>query len=72
MGWANYITSNGYSAWYDSPKNRIVIQLPQTMETLTNTLEEPQCRKVDLSTSDLTLLLQMAKFICKPEEKRDG
>lgn len=61
---ADFIVSGGYSALYERDKNRIVIGLPQTVRTLTNTVQDLEPRKVDLTTEDLALLLQMARYIC--------
>lgn len=48
---------NGYSLVYYKNRNQIVIGLPQTRETLTNTLEPVVDRRVDVEDKDLAILL---------------
>lgn len=59
----SYICSNGYSIFFDSKNNQITIHLPQTMETITNTLEPVSNRNVDMTTKDLSTLLELTKLI---------
>ena len=47
------ISQDGYSAEYYEKKNKITIMLPQTMGTLTNTMETVRSRKTRLNESDL-------------------
>jgi hypothetical protein len=62
---ADYISSDGYGIMYERKHNRIVINLPPTTQTVTNTVEQIAERKVDLTDEDLILLLEMSKYICK-------
>lgn len=57
------IVSNGYFLNYNARKNEIVIGLPQTMSTLTNTFDEVQDRRVDVVETDLACLLQIVQVI---------
>ena len=57
------LMSNGYSLTYDRNHNRIVIGLPQTGKTLTNTLEPVVDRIVDVEDKDLAILLNATQFI---------
>lgn len=57
------LVSDGYSLVYDKGQNKIGIFLPQTWETLTNTIDAPADRRTDVSESDLMVLLQVARVI---------
>ncbi len=57
------LTSNGYNLIYYKKRNQIVISLPQTWKTLTNTLEPVVDRKVDVEDKDLAILLTAVQAI---------
>lgn len=57
------LTSNGYSLIYHKNRNQIVIGLPQTAKTLTNTLEPVVDRRTDVEAKDLAILLNATQFI---------
>lgn len=57
------IVSDGYSLNYDKGKNRIVILLPQTMETLTNTIDAVTDRRIDINESEQSLILNVVKAV---------
>lgn len=57
------ISCDGYYLIYDKNKNRIVIQLPQTMETATNTLDAVTDRKIDINGSEQSLILNVVKAV---------
>jgi hypothetical protein len=57
------LTSDGYCLTYNKPQNRIVICLPQTYETATNTYEQVADRRTDVMEIDLTVLLEITKLI---------
>lgn len=57
------LTSNGYSLIYYKNRNQIVIGLPQTWRTLTNTLEPVVDRRIDLEEKDLAILLNATQAI---------
>lgn len=57
------IVCDGYCLFYDKNKNRIVIHLPQTMNTLTNTFEAVKDRKMDLNESEQILILNTVKAV---------
>lgn len=63
------IVSDGYSAEYYPQRNQIVITMPQTMQTINNTIQMVTNRKVDISGEDLCLLVAVTKYIC---ERMDG
>lgn len=57
------LTSNGYFIIYYKKRNQIVIGLPQTSKTLTNTLEPVVDRRVDVEEKELAILLSAAQVI---------
>jgi hypothetical protein len=57
------IVSDGYSLMYDENHNRIVIGLPQTWKTLTNTFDPVVDRRTDVSETDLIVLLNIVQLI---------
>lgn len=57
------LTLNGYSLVYYKNRNQIVIGLPQTGKTLTNTLEPVVDRKTDVKNEELATLLAVTQFI---------
>lgn len=64
------LTLNGYSLVYYKNRNQIVIGLPQTWRTMTNTIEPVVDRKVDVEDKDLAILLTTAQAIFLNGEKR--
>ena len=66
------LMSDGYCLAYYKNKNQIVICLPQTFETATDTYEQVVDRRTDVMETDLLVLLNIAKLIfCKVERKDD-
>ena len=66
------LTNNGYSLVYYKNRNQIVIGLPQTSQTLTNTTSPVIDRRTDVKESDLMCLLQVAQVLfCKVERRED-
>lgn len=66
------IASNDYYLNYYPNRNQIVISLPQTWRTLTNTTSPVIDRRTDVKESDLMCLLQVAQVIfCKVERGED-
>ena len=59
------IMTDGYSVWYEKNANRIVISLPQTMETVTNTITAITNRKHDFTDSELCTILSVTKAIAE-------
>ena len=57
------LTSDGYSLTYYKNKNKIVIRLPQTYETVTNTYEQVVERRTDVMETDLLVLIEIVKVI---------
>lgn len=63
------VSSEGYSIYYDKPGNQITILLPPTAETRRSTVAPIAERKTELSSEDLQLLLEMARYVCKGRNK---
>lgn len=61
------IVSDGYSLSYERMKNRIVILLPQTAETLMDTMSLPVKRQ-DRSEEELVILLQITRHLFEVTE----
>ncbi len=65
------LTSNGYSLVYYKNRNQIVIGLPQTWSTLTNTFQPVVDRRIDLEEKDFSILLNVTQAIFLNGEKRE-
>lgn len=63
------IVADGYSLSYEKGKNRVVIHLPQTVFTLTNTIEPVVDRKVDVEEKDLAIILCALMAIFRKESE---
>lgn len=59
------VTNDGYSIWYEKRANRIIISLPQTMETVINTMIMTTNRKSEFTDSELVEILSVAKAIAE-------
>ena len=57
------LISDGYALSYHKSRNQIVISLPQTYATITNTAEQPVDRRTDVEETDLWVLLNIAQLI---------
>ena len=66
------IASNEYYLNYYPNRNQIVISLPQTSQTLMDTISPVIDRRTGVKESDLMCLLQVAQVIfCKMDEVED-
>lgn len=65
------LTNNGYSLVYYKNRNQIVIGLPQTWGSLTNTINLVADRKVDVEEKELTILLAVTQAIFLNRERRE-
>ena len=64
-------TSDGYCLTYYKNKNQIVICLPQTYETATNTYEQVVDRRTDVMETELLVLIEIVKLMFhKKKENR--
>lgn len=57
------LINNEYNLVYNKKRNQIVISLPQTWNTLTNTLEPVTDRRADVDEKDLAVLLTVTRAI---------
>lgn len=57
------ITSDGYSLIYYPNRNQIIINLPQTLMSLTNTVTIVKNRKTELSATEQGTILAVVKAI---------
>lgn len=62
------IISDGYTIEYYKGRNQIVIGLPQTEETATNTISMVTKRKVDLTDEEQTIILAVVKYVMEVKE----
>ena len=65
------LTSNGYILAYYKNLNQIVIRLPQTEKTLTNTLDSVVDRRIDVEDEELAILLTTTQAIFLNGERRE-
>ena len=59
--------ADGYSICYHKDKNQIVINLPPAEKTATDTSRRVVKRRTDLSTSEMSLLLNIVKAVFRIE-----
>lgn len=57
------LASDGYFLTYYKNKNQIIICLPQTIRTATNTCDQIVDRRTDVKETDLWVLLNIAQLI---------
>lgn len=60
---------DGYSLMYDERHNQIVLRLPPTIETATNTLTPIKDRRTDVAEADLLILLNITQLIFSKDER---
>lgn len=65
------VVSDGYSLVYDEGHNRIVIRIPPTMKTATDTATPIADRRADVSETDLIVLLNIAQLIFHKGLRKD-
>ena len=63
------IVSDGYSIIEHINKNQIVITLPQTLKTLTNTVTPIVERRTQLTDAELTAILMAIKAMYEAKEE---
>ena len=62
------IVSDGYTLEYYKNRNQIIIVMPQTMLTPTDTVSMVINRKVDLTFEDQMMILAMVKYVVGERE----
>ena len=63
------ISIDGYTLVYEPKNNRIVITLPQTMKTFTNTVSAIVNRRIDISSEEEAIILNVVKAIMERKEE---
>ena len=71
------LVDSGYSLIYKANQNQIILNLPQTCETIQNTVSQMTTRRVDVKEEELISLLQLVQLIfnsigAKMNEKEDN
>ena len=66
------IVSDGYSLMYDEKHNRVVIGIPPTIETATDTVTPIADRRTDVLETDLMVLLNCTILIFHKGVRKDG
>ena len=61
------IVIDGYSIEHYPSRNQIVITMPQTVQTITNTVGMVVNRRTDITNNELTALLVCVKAIMEKE-----
>ena len=56
---------DGYAIEHYRNRNQIVITMPQTVQTPTNTISIVRNRKVDFTDEDLAILLELTRYLCE-------
>jgi hypothetical protein len=64
------LSSDGYCLTYYKNKNQIVIHLPQTYKTATNTYEQVVDRRTDVMETELLVLIEIVKLIFHKGKRR--
>lgn len=59
------VSQDGYAIEHYRNRNQIVITMPQTVQTITNTASIVRNRKVDFTEEDLTILLALTRYLCE-------
>lgn len=63
------VSHDGYAIVHYRNRNQIVITMPQTAQTLTNTIGIVRNRKIDLTDADLAILLELTRYLCERGEE---
>lgn len=63
------VSIDGYMLVYEPKSNRIVITLPQTMKTFTNTVSAIVNRRINISSEEEAIILNVVKAIMEREEE---
>lgn len=62
------IISDGYALTYEPKSNRIIITMPQTMSTISNTVSMITNRRTNITSEEETMILLFIKAIMEKEE----
>ena len=59
------VSPDGYTIEEESNKNRLVIHMPSTLETVQSTTDTINDRRSSLSDEDLFVILQIVRYMYK-------
>lgn len=62
------IICDGYALTYEPKNNRIIIIMPQTMSTISNTVSMITNRRTNITSEEETMILLFIKAIMEKEE----
>lgn len=62
------IICDGYSLTYEPKNNRIIITMPQTMSTISNTVSMITNRRTNITSEEETMILLFIKAIMEKDE----
>ena len=65
------LSKDGYALQYEPRKNRIIITMPQTVYTLTDTVNPVVDRRTDVPEENLAVLLAVARMLFQKETKNE-
>ena len=65
------ISIDGYTLTYYKDRNQIIITLPQTQETITNTYEQVSKRRVDVPEIKMVVLLNIVQLLMEGKNDSD-
>lgn len=65
------MTKNGYAIEQYPSRNEIIITLPQTEETLTNTITPVRKRKKKLNGEELAVIVTMVERMMEVDDEAD-
>lgn len=66
------IVSDGYSIYLNTQRSQIVIVLPQTLQTLTSTVDDTTNMRTympNITDEEMTLVLMLVKYIMERKEE---
>lgn len=62
------IICDGYALKFEPKSNRIIITMPQTMSTISNTVQMITNRRTNITSEEETMILLFIKAIMEKEE----
>ena len=66
------VICDGYAITHEKNRNRIIISLPQTMETVADTVSEVHERKTNFTEAELATILLAVKTVAEPPKEVTG
>lgn len=69
---SDIVFGGNYSISYNKGRNQIVIGLPQTAQTATNTIEPVTNRRTEMTFEEQALLLSIVRYIFEGDVHKPG